>query len=85
MKINLHIERLVLDGLPLAHHQGSLVQAAVERELVRLFAAEETHSRLGFTSGAVPRVTAPNINGLTDNPVRTGEQIAQAVHGSFMR
>ncbi|HXQ70221.1 MAG TPA: hypothetical protein VN844_07020 [Pyrinomonadaceae bacterium] len=85
MKINLHIERLVLDGLPIARYQSSLVQAAVERELARLFAAEETHSRLSFTSGATPRLAGPTIHGLTDNPIRTGEQIAQAVHGSFTR
>ena len=85
MKINLHIERLVLDGLPIAHHHGPQVQAAVERELVRLFATEEMPSRLNFTSGATPRVSAPNINALSDNPVCTGEQIAQAVHGSFIR
>ena len=85
MKINLHIERLVLDGLPIAHHHGPQVQTAVERELARLFAAEETLCRLNFTSGATPRVSAPNINALSGNPVRTGEQIAQVVHRSFIR
>lgn len=85
MKINLHIERLVLDGLPIAHHQAPLVQAALEKELARLFAAEETRSRFSFTSGATPRVAAPNINLLNNNPVRAGEQIARAVHRSFTR
>jgi hypothetical protein len=85
MKINLHIERLVLDGLPIAHHQVPLVQAALETELRRLFADKGMHSRLNFSSGASPRVAAPTIQGLNDNPVRTGEQIARAVHGSFTR
>ena len=37
--VNLHIERLVLEGLPLGAHEGPLVQAAIEVELGRLFAA----------------------------------------------
>ena len=36
MNIQLHIERLVLDGLPLTRREGALVQAAVETELARL-------------------------------------------------
>lgn len=83
MKINLHIERLVLDGLPLDHHDAPLVQAAVETELTRLLVAEGLQSRLNFSSGATPRVTAPNIQGLTGNPVQAGEQIARAVHGGL--
>lgn len=85
MKINLHIERLVLEGLPIAHHQGPLVQAALERELTRLLGAEELRSRLNFSSGATPRVTAPGIQMLNENPVQAGEQIARAVRGSITK
>jgi hypothetical protein len=83
MKINLHIERLVLDGLPIGPHQGPLVQAAVETELTRLFAAEEMRSQLNFSSGATPQVTAPGIQVLNENPVSLGEQVARSVHGSI--
>ena len=38
MNIKLHIERLVLDGLPVTRSQGPLVQAAMEAELARLMA-----------------------------------------------
>lgn len=69
MKINLDIERLVLDGVPIDHHDAPLVQTAVEGELTRLLDAEELRSRLNVISGATPRVTA--------------EQITRAVHGSI--
>ncbi len=36
MIVNLHIERLVIDGLPVGSHEGPYIQAAVERELARL-------------------------------------------------
>ena len=38
MKARIHIDRLVLDGFTLTAGQGRQVQAAVERELSRLFA-----------------------------------------------
>ncbi len=40
MKINVHIERLVFDGLSVASGEAALVQAAVEVELGRLLASE---------------------------------------------
>ena len=40
MNINLHIERLMLDGLSIAIGEGALVQTAVEAELERLLAKE---------------------------------------------
>lgn len=38
MNVRLHIERLILDGLPVDAAQGPVVQAAVEAELARLLA-----------------------------------------------
>ena len=40
MNINLHIERLMLDGLPVASGEAALVQTALEAELGRLLANE---------------------------------------------
>jgi len=40
MNINLHIERLMLDGLSIASGEAALVQMAVEAELGRLLATE---------------------------------------------
>ena len=49
MTIHVHIERLVLDGLPVALAEGHLVREAVEAELTRLL-AEGVWSP-GLTSG----------------------------------
>ena len=58
MNINIHIERLVLDGLPVAGPDSSIVQVAIETELARALAGQGL-SRL--SSGAVPRVSGrPN-------------------------
>ena len=83
MKINLNIERLVLDGLPIEHHEANLVQTAVETELARLFVAEGQASRLNFASGAVPRVAADSIQLTSHHPKHVGEQIARAVYGGI--
>ena len=60
MNINVHIERLLLDGLSIAHNQGPLVQAAVEAELARLLAADGLASSLQ-AGGALYRVPAGSI------------------------
>ena len=45
MNINLHIERLILDGLPITRQQGPHVQAAVEAELTRLLSCSPRRPR----------------------------------------
>ena len=85
MNINLHIERLILDGLPIGSLQGPLVQAAVEKELGRLLSAGGLHASL--QSGiAVPsvRAGAVSLNG-GNNPKQIGQQIARAVYGGIGR
>jgi hypothetical protein len=81
MNINLHIERLVLDGLPVASDQSHLVQAAVETELTRLF----TEQRLILSSaGAVPHLSAEPIQlAHGSKPSSLGHQIAQAIYRSL--
>lgn len=83
MNINLHIERLVLDGLPVEHHQGPLVKAAVEAELSRLLTADGLANSL-MSGGAMPSAPAPGIQ-LTSNrnPTQLGQQIARAVYGGI--
>jgi len=83
MKINLHIERLVLEGLPVTQHEGPLLQAALETELTRLLVADGLSGRLNFNSGVTPRVAGSDIRLTNDNPIQTGEQIARAVHGGI--
>jgi hypothetical protein len=85
MNINLHIERLVLDNLPITRQQGPLVQAAVERELSRLLTEQ------GFASSpsdlSVPAVKTDGIQLDSNNPdpMQLGTQIAQSVYGGITR
>ena len=41
MKIRVHIERVVVEGLPLERRQAAEVRAAIESELARLMSAGE--------------------------------------------
>jgi hypothetical protein len=80
MNINIHIERLVLDGLTVAPGQHLLVQAAVETELARLLTAEGLSAEF-LAGGAMPSVRAGGIHLMKDsNPKQLGQQIARAVY-----
>lgn len=83
MNINLHIDRLVLDGIPLVPGERPLLQAAVEAELTRLLANGGLSDALQ-SGGALYSVQAGRIQ-LTNNgsPARLGEQIAGAVYGGI--
>jgi hypothetical protein len=83
MKINVHIERLVLDGLPVEKRQGPLVQAAVAAELGRLLGGSGIAD--GLRSGrAVARVGASDVRlAKGSRPRQIGREIAQAVHGGI--
>jgi len=73
----------VLDGLPIDHHQGPLIKAAVEAELSRLLAAEGLANGL-MTGGATPSMPAPAIQMTNDsNPARLGQQIGRAIYGGI--
>ena len=86
MSINVHIERLVLDGLPVERHQAPLVQSAVEAELAQLLAAEGLASGLKSGGHATPRLDAPGIQLSNDsNPAQIGQQIARAVYVGLNR
>lgn len=81
--IVLHIERLVLDGIPLAHGDARALHAAVEQELSRLLATGAIAPAL-LAGGAVPRVTAPSIAlPSAGSATVLGERIARAVHGGL--
>jgi len=85
MTINLHIERLVLEGLPLTRAQGPLVQQAVELELARLFAG--TGVGPAFRSGGtVPRTSGGPMQFAQEaTPGQLGTQIAQSVHDGLSK
>lgn len=83
MSITLHIERLILDGLPISSHDAPLVRAAVEAELTRLF-ADRGIVPSPRTSTTVPHARAGSINLAHDPPpARLGQEIAGAVYKSI--
>jgi hypothetical protein len=83
MKINLHIERLVLEGLPLERAQGPQVQAAVQQELTRLLATGGIAPAL-MSGGARPRARGGDMSYAKESsPRQLGTQIAQSVHGGL--
>jgi len=81
--VHLHIERLILDGLPVTTARGALVQAAVESEIPRLLGADGLSASLRL-GGALPSVAGGSIQ-LSSNPgpVDLGKQIATAVSGAL--
>jgi len=86
MNIQLHIERLILDGVALQNGQGAQLQAAVEAELARLLLAGGLNAELR-AGGALPWLRGGDIQLTGDGsrasdsmPAQLGQQIAQAVH-----
>jgi hypothetical protein len=75
--IQLHVERLVLDGLSVSSAQGHVLVAAMEAELARLLAEQGlTH----LSAGAVPHLSAGSIQLTRDTkPAQLGNQIAGAL------
>jgi hypothetical protein len=83
VNIQLHIERLVLEGLPVTRHQGTLMQAAVEQELARLLGAGQLNSQIA-SGGAMPALQGGMIQTANvASPVRLGAQIAGAVYSGI--
>lgn len=79
--VHLHIERLVLDGLPLAAAEVPRFRAALEQELGRLLAAASTP---GWPGGAVARLDAGAVHLAAGGSARTwGRQVAQTLAASL--
>jgi hypothetical protein len=80
MRIEVHIERLVLEGLPVTTAEGPRVRAALEGELARLLAGSGVSRELAG-GGAMPRVDAPRIRlGSRERPVSIGRAVAWSIH-----
>ena len=80
MNITIHIERLVLDGLPVRSHDARFVQAAIEAELAQLFARRDAISGFQVTS-AWSRSRGGSIQMSPDwGPAQIAGQIAGAIH-----
>ena len=82
MNVNLHIERLVLDGIDVEPAQRPVLQAALEAELGRLIGEGGVGALAA--GGAVPSVKTERFQMSGDgNPSRLGRQIAGAVYGGI--
>jgi hypothetical protein len=79
VNINIHIERLILEGLPVTAAQAPQVAAAIQTELSRLLAAHGLSPELE-RGAAVPEVHAAAIRfALANAPERLGQSVAHAV------
>jgi hypothetical protein len=83
MNIRLHIERLVLDGLPLSGNDSVRVPGAVQQELGRLLHSEKL--RLPIASGgSTPGPEASTIRlSKSANAASIGRQVAAAVYSGI--
>ncbi len=78
MKITVHIERVVLDGVPVEHPR--ILRNALERELTQRLRAGGLSAELK-TGGAVPHVVGGAIDvGHHQSSARLGTQIGGAVY-----
>jgi hypothetical protein len=83
MNIHLHIERLVLAGLPLSAADGPRVRAALEVELSRLLAQGRLLPSLD-AGGAIPSLSAGAVGfGTERGPNEFGREIAGALSASI--
>jgi hypothetical protein len=82
MNVSVHIEQLILDGVPVAHRLRPQLQAALEAELVRLIAADGLSIDMHM-SGVLARVSGGEIQIENDDPELLGKRIALAVYGGL--
>jgi hypothetical protein len=78
--LSLHIDRLVLDGLPIANGELAQLQASLVAELTSLFASGRLHAELR-DGVSLPRLRLDEIR-LRDAaaPEQIGRQIARVLH-----
>ena len=85
MITNIHIERLILDGLSVSYHQQAQLHATIEMELGNLFANNILPDSL-MQDGVLSDISAGDIQLTYENdPVGLGQEIARAVYGGFSR
>ena len=83
MNITIHIERLILDGLPIAHRDRPRLQSAIEEELTSLLVYGSLVIDLS-TPGTLSRLTGDTLEFIGDEePYRLGKRIAQSIYGGI--
>lgn len=83
MRIEVHVERLVLAGVPVDRHQVGVLRRRLEAELERLL-AEAPEERLASAGGAVPQLRAAMPAPPATDAGAWGERIAGAVHQAVL-
>jgi hypothetical protein len=80
MKINVHIERLVLEELPISASERPWFQVALETELTQLLRAGRLSPEL-IAGASLARMQAGAIQtGHKTNPANLGADVARSVH-----
>ena len=83
VRVNLHIERLVLEGIGVDPAQRPVLQEAIQGELGRLLAEGAIGAGLAV-GGLMPSVRASGFEISGDgSPVALGRQIARSVYGGI--
>ncbi|PWT99380.1 MAG: hypothetical protein C5B51_27255, partial [Terriglobia bacterium] len=82
MKIVIHIDRLVLEGIPAHGADRARIRASVEGELARLV-AEQGLGETVRSGGALPSAQAPPFAYPREPAQSTGEKIAQSVYAGL--
>jgi hypothetical protein len=80
--VNLHIERLIVDGALIGSGRPAAVQSAVEVELTRLLTAGGLSRELA-AGGTLPALSAGEIQFASGHPDTLGTQIARALYSSI--
>src|SRR5712692_2641624 len=82
MKISVHIERLVLDGLPMTNLTAVPLKVAVEQELAQsLKHGGLSHALCGGI--ALPSLKAAMVVTASNRRRDLGREIARAIHGDL--
>ena len=83
--INLHIDRVVLDGVDLAPQHRAVFHAALETELSSLLGQQGMSSGLQNGGSLKALQAAPIMIGKQNEPAHLGQQIARSVYGGLIR
>ena len=83
MNIRVHIDRLVLDGVPISSDDAPVLQAAVESELARLF-SDPSWSSIASPAHLARIGGQPIQLAAKHDAASLGHQIASAIHGGFV-
>jgi hypothetical protein len=84
MRVELHIERLVLDGTGVEPRHAGAVREAVETELSRLFTGTRQRVWPSWQDRRLRRLAAPPVRlPAGHDPAAAGRVIARSVYGGL--